>query len=125
MKVFLHHLFIPRSSNNHRAKLLHHQSLLWVILFLLVGQFFLRGVAPQMRGVLGAATDLSANELLLLTNQKRQAVGLKPLVLQDKLAVAAKEKGENMFALNYWAHVAPDGTQPWYFFNKAGYDYEY
>ena len=30
-----------------------------------------------------------------------------------------------MLAKDYWAHVAPDGTQPWKFFTDAGYKYRY
>jgi hypothetical protein len=30
-----------------------------------------------------------------------------------------------MFEDDYWAHVAPDGTQPWDFILGAGYDYVY
>jgi len=29
-----------------------------------------------------------------------------------------------MFAQNYWAHVAPDGTQPWQFISESGYAYQ-
>src|SRR5258708_28336998 len=28
-----------------------------------------------------------------------------------------------MFANQFWAHVAPDGTSPWQFFKNAGYQY--
>jgi|SRR5687767_3718344 len=28
-----------------------------------------------------------------------------------------------MVEYNYWAHTAPDGTEPWYFFDMAGYRY--
>lgn len=29
-----------------------------------------------------------------------------------------------MFTQNYWAHVAPDGTQPWSFISAVGYAYQ-
>jgi hypothetical protein len=34
-------------------------------------------------------------------------------------------KGTDMLNRNYWAHVAPDGTEPWAFFINAGYKYRY
>src|SRR5258706_10350524 len=30
-----------------------------------------------------------------------------------------------MFAKDYWAHIAPDGTTPWSFIKGAGYNYVY
>ena len=30
-----------------------------------------------------------------------------------------------MIDRDYWAHVAPDGTQPWKFFTSFGYKYRY
>jgi len=60
-----------------------------------------------------------------LTNQKRQENGLPPLQLNGMLAQAAEGKAQDMFAKNYWAHIAPDGTTPWYFIKSAGYEYLY
>lgn len=74
---------------------------------------------------MGTATDISTQELLLLTNKARQENGALPLVINDTLSKAALLKGKNMFAKNYWAHYAPDGTAPWAFFDQVGYKYTY
>jgi hypothetical protein len=34
-------------------------------------------------------------------------------------------KATDMFAKDYWAHVSPDGTTPWVWIRKAGYNYLY
>ncbi len=125
MKDFLRHLFLPRESNNHRAKLLHHKSLLFVIIFFLVGQVILATVKQNYQQVLGSQTDISSQTLLVLTNKDREQVGLMPLRLNDALAKAALSKAKYMFVNNYWAHNAPDGTTPWVFIKQAGYDYTY
>ena len=125
MKDFLHHLFLPCESNNHRAKVLHHQSIFFVIVFLLIGQFFLSVVKTNHPDVLGNTTDISSQELLLLVNQKRQEEGLPPLILSDQLSQVAYFKTNDMFGKDYWAHNAPDGTTPWAFFKKVGYNYIY
>ena len=39
------------------------------------------------------------------------------------LTKAAALKADDMFSDNYWAHFAPDGTSPWYFYGKVGYSY--
>lgn len=125
LKKFLHHFFLPNDSNNHRPKLLHYQSLVFFILFFLVGQLVLVKAKTDFSNVLGAATDISVGRLLELTNSQRQSKGLPPLVLNDKLAKAAFLKGNYMLVKNYWAHNAPDGTTPWYFIKQTEYNYVY
>lgn len=125
MKDFLHHLFLPRESNNHRPRILHHQSLLIVILLFFVCELLFSSVKDRYQHVLGVSTNISSQVLLELTNSEREKIGLNHLTMNDKLSHAAVLKGENMFAKNYWAHNAPDGTQPWFFIKEAGYDYMY
>lgn len=45
--------------------------------------------------------------------------------MNDQLSTAAAGKAAHMFANDYWAHFAPDGTSPWYFIKSAGYNYVY
>ena len=63
------------------------------------------------------------DNLLSLTNAKRIEAGLSPLQLNKKLNESAKLKAEDMLSKSYWAHDAPDGTEPWYFFDKVRYSY--
>ena len=123
MKHFLHHLFLPRHSNNHRAKILHHTSLVSLIAVLFLSNFLLSYVHTQFEGVLGLTANISAEELLLHTNIKRQEHGLPPLSLNSQLSQAAAGKAQDMIVKNYWAHIAPDGLTPWAFIKGAGYEY--
>ncbi len=124
MTFFLSHLFIPRRSNNHKARLLHNQSLFLLIIFLLLATCF--KITFGINGsVLGDAVSITTQQLLQLTNKERQQYGFPPLALNNELISAAEKKGENMFKENYWAHNAPDGTTPWVFIKNAGYDYSY
>lgn len=75
--------------------------------------------------VLGTFADISTQQLLILTNQKRQENGLPALTINDNLSAAASNKASDMFGKNYWAHNAPDGTSPWVFIKGAGYNYIY
>ncbi len=125
VKHFLHHLLFPRESNNHRSKLLHHDSLFFVIaLFVFLGSV-VGTVQNTHPDVLGISSNISAQDLLTYTNQKRQENGLKALAMNSQLSQAAEQKATHMFANNYWAHVAPDGTTPWYFIKNSGYEYLY
>lgn len=125
MKHFLHHLLFPRESNNHRPKVLHFEVLFLIVAFLMSAFISLAGIERQYPAVLGDSTSISIQDLLTFTNLKRQANGLAPLTLNRQLNHAAEQKAKHMFAQNYWAHIAPDGTTPWVFIKDAGYEYLY
>jgi hypothetical protein len=125
MKQILRHLFLPHLSNNQRAKLLHHSTLLLFIIGLLVGQFFISYIKTDYPAVLGSSIDISTQDLLNLTNKDRAVQNLPPLTMNPVLSKAASMKADYMFEKDFWAHNAPDGTTPWYFFKKAGYTYTY
>ncbi len=125
MKKFLRHFFTPHLTNNYRPKLLHPQILVLLILF-----FFSLGILTSFTrqsypSVLGITSQISIDQLLILTNQQRQNNNLPPLSLNGSLSSAALAKGNYMFEKNFWSHIAPDGTTPWYFIRSAGYNYLY
>lgn len=125
LTALLIHFFVPHESNNHRAKILHPLFIVWSILVFVATQFlipFLPNVTPA---VLGYASSITPAEIVELTNSERQGYGVPALKLDSTLSQAAQAKGADMFARNYWAHVAPDGTQPWAFFVASGYQYRY
>lgn len=125
MKGFFHNLFFPHTGNNYRSKLLHHKTLILVITFLFSVSLILPTLQATFPEVLGISSNISTEELLRHTNQKRAENDLQPLQLDTDLSIAAKLKAEDMFAKNYWAHNAPDGVTPWYFIKKSGYEYKY
>jgi hypothetical protein len=75
--------------------------------------------------ILGYAANISPDEVIRLTNEKRAQNGLAPVSLNSTLSQAAQAKAADMLNKDYWAHVAPDGTQPWKFFIDFGYRYRY
>src|SRR5437868_1280970 len=95
---FLHHLLLPRESNNHRPKILHHDSMLLLIAFLFFCSSLLSTVHRAYPSVLGISTTIAIQDLLNDTNQERQAHGLAPLKLNAALSQAAAAKAQNMFA---------------------------
>ena len=127
MKLFhlLRHLFLPHESNNQRAKILHPGSLFLIVLGLVSFQFILGLANRSFPRVLGYAANISPEEVIRLTNQKRVENGLTSLSENSKLSQAALAKGNDMLAKGYWAHFAPDGTSPWNFFLNFGYKYKY
>lgn len=75
-------------------------------------------------GVLAYATEISSQRLLDSTNKQRTTNGKPILKLNDKLTSAAQTKANDMAKRNYWSHVTPDGQQPWFFIQNAGYSYQ-
>lgn len=124
---FLHFLFVPSDKNNYRAKLIQHDLLsIYLCIILLLTIAIRQGSHLGRVGhVLGIATDINTGQLLLHTNEERARNNLPPLKLSSRLSQAAELKAINMFAHNYWAHFAPDGTSPWDFMRQVDYKYEF
>lgn len=121
------HFFRPQTSNNHRARLLHPEILLYIILAVLgIFALFRAWVFfPDLDNtILGFASDITTNQVILQTNQQRKQYGLSELTYNEQLSQAALAKGQDMFADQYWAHVSPSGKQPWDFIKAAQYQYK-
>lgn len=114
---------------HHKAhyRRLHLRRISWFA-FLFISLFAIQisyyaQMTKAVNGVLAYATSMSVGDLLASTNQQRAANGLGPLALNGSLNIAAQNKAQHMIDIDYWAHVAPDGTTPWYWFDLSGYNY--
>ncbi len=121
----LAHLFWPRESNNHKAKILHSSSLTELALLLVSVQLVLTFLPRIGSKILGYAANIPPSEVIRLTNEKRAQNGVGALSENKTLDDAALAKGLDMLNKGYWSHVAPDGTQPWAFFTNFGYSYRF
>jgi len=121
----LAHLLTPRPSNNFRAKLLHIEYLATLALVVVIFKATLSSPPVSNLGVLGYAANIDPAKVVEITNTRRVNSGLNPLTINTSLEKAALNKGLHMIEHDYWAHVAPDGTEPWDFFEGVGYDYRY
>lgn len=119
------HYFLHHDANNHKPKLIHTSTIFFMILTLLFYQAVLQLVPRTGVRILGYAANISVEEVARLTNDKRVAAGLNSLSINESLSSAARAKGQDMLDKDYWAHIAPDGTEPWKFFIDAGYKYKY
>lgn len=80
-------------------------------------------VPAKSNDVLAYATEMSASNLLNLSNQKRAADAKGTLAMNSKLSAAAQAKANDMAARDYWSHNTPEGKEPWVFINNQGYSY--
>ncbi len=118
------HFLLPHESNNYRARILHLDILSLILFALLAANLYVSYLAGDF-SVTAASKNITAQELFDLTNKARKKYGLPELKYSEKLAQAATLKARHMLENNYWAHYAPDGTSPWEFILKVGYEYEY
>lgn len=121
----LRHLLIPHEDNNFRSKVLHIDFLTVYLIIALVLTFTFKSLQSPLSDVLGYATDITTDKLYQLSNSQRQNNGLGILTYNEKLSQAARQKAQDMFNKNYWAHYGPNGETPWNFILGAGYQYEY
>lgn len=117
-------LMLPHEKNDHRPFVLRSHGLTIFLVILLVSQAGVNLTTASGK-VLGYATNISVSEIIRLTNNERAAAGLSSLKENPALNKAASLKGADMFTKSYWAHFAPDGTSPWYFFGLVGYQYSW
>jgi len=121
---FMYH-FLPKEQEKTRAGLLSHKAIIiYCLLIVLIAGIF-RLIPMVFPGVLGYASNINIEDLLSYTNNRRKQSGLSELRLNRKLSIAAEKKASHMFDKNYWAHISPDGVEPWDFILDENYDYIY
>lgn len=119
----LKHFFLPSRKNKYHPHILRTSGLFVVMMiFALIPPLYNVTTVGRPQ-VLGYAMNVNTTDLFAISNQQRVAGGLAPLTLNSQLVSAANAKASHMFANNYWAHVAPDGSTPWTFINSSGYNY--
>jgi hypothetical protein len=60
-----------------------------------------------------------------LTNKERQTENLQTLTVNPILNKVAEMKASDMASKGYFAHTSPEGKNPWYWLEQAGYSYQY
>jgi hypothetical protein len=121
---FLRLFFVPHHGNNHRPHFFKEH----VMLSLLIGSLLLLFISFTSYRVLHTTAfgnNVISSVLIDLTNQIRKDHGL-PLVSESiRLDQASFLKAHDMKTNHYFAHNAPNGTEPWYWFDVVGYPFLY
>jgi len=116
--------FVPQKGNHCQPYALAKKALTFYIVTIFglkatVGFLFFVFPAPAFSAQIGI------QEIVDLANQARSEVNLAPLKLNAKLNVSAQGKAADMMAKQYFAHISPEGVEPWFWFDQAGYNYTY
>ncbi|MBU1110664.1 CAP domain-containing protein [Patescibacteria group bacterium] len=121
----LRSLFFPHKKNDHRPPALRHYSIFPLVTAFILFQVNLTLFGSSNPQILSFATSIYQQDFFKLVNEERSQVAVHALVENSSLNRAAQLKAQHMFNEDYWAHVAPDGTTPWDFFQQVEYDYRY
>ena len=73
----------------------------------------------------GQYASVVAAVLVDLANGDRATHDLDRLSVSPVLAIAAQKKANDMAAKSYFAHISPEGIDPWHWFKEAGYRFDY
>lgn len=124
MKFNLKKYFIPHEGNNFKPHSLRAGSAIFVLTLILIVEacFLLQSLYFQKTNLFASILQ---NVLVNETNVSRQSTNLISLKESGLLDSAAKMKAEDMASKGYFAHVSPDGIDPWYWISKTGYKYSY
>lgn len=123
-KPRLHHRKMRGGHHRHNPEYLKPYFPYLPLLILVVIGLAVNALWSAQTSVLGAATNLTANELLQTTNSERSILQKNELILNTQLSSAAQAKANDMVQQNYWSHTAPDGKTPWVYLNDSRYAYE-
>src|SRR3954469_18342178 len=74
---------------------------------------------------LATFADITPAAVIQSVNTQRVQHGLAPLATSTKLMAVAQDKVNDEVSKGYFAHVSPDGHDPWYWFAKESYRWRY
>ncbi len=123
-KQLLKSWFIPGTENDYRPHILRKKAILIFAIFVLLVKLIIFGFFSFLPYTAEFST-ITTNRLIELTNQSREAAGLPPLAINNKLSQSAYLKAEDMVEKDYFNHTNPEGLTPWYWFKQANYNYQY
>lgn len=116
-------IFIPCEKNNYRPKFLDSNFLFYYLGLLVLLRLVIFPVLIHFPGSAFFAS-LTQQRLINLTNESRTSLGLNYLQENSVLNQIALNRAQDMLALDYFGHKNPEGKEPWYWFKKAGYQYQ-
>jgi len=116
--------FIPNEENDYKPHILRKTAVVAIAVISVL--IFFAGV---FQNLIILKTDLLSavipRTLVDLANGSRFGSNLGALTISPTLEQAAQLKANDMALKSYFAHVSPDGVEPWHWFREAGYKYVY
>ncbi|MGZ5492409.1 MAG: CAP domain-containing protein [Thermoanaerobaculia bacterium] len=76
-------------------------------------------------GTAAFAAEITPASVVAEMNLRRALFGLPPLHADVRLEDAAGDRISDMEDQGYWAHISPDGKEPFRWLHPHGYDFHY
>lgn len=124
--VFMKDFFIPNKNNNFKPHILKTKRLFFYSLSAIAIKIFVVAVALVFPVTAWLTPDFLKTEsiqIVALTNNLRQSLGLQILESNEVLQAAAFAKAEDMVVNQYFAHVSPEKKGLRYWLSSKGYSY--
>ena len=117
--------FLANARNGHLPHFFRSSSLLAVAVALLILHAAYFGATQLVFRGTDFLASVLPSVLISLTNDDRADQGLGALQEDPELSRAAQMKADDMAEKGYFSHKTPDGKDPWYWFQKVGYQYQH
>lgn len=95
----------------------------WNFVLLALIKVVIPHTALQSATLLGLTPPFDSREIIKVTNETRITHNLPALRPNTQLDLAASDKLNDMATKEYFAHVSPTGTEPWYWIKNSQYSY--
>ena len=95
----------------------------WNFVLLALIKVVIPHTALQSASLLGLNPPFDSREVIKITNETRLTHNLPALKPNTKLDLAASDKLNDMAIKEYFSHVSPTGTDPWYWIKNSQYNY--
>lgn len=114
-------LIFPTSTNGYKAKLIKLPALIIFTVLILTFNLVVKSDLTAQE----YSQTINSENLLIQHNKIRKDNGLSELKLNPLLTKSAELKAAKMLETNCWSHYCPPGSDPWVYFDEAGYMYLY
>ncbi len=125
MRKTIKKYFIPQQENNHKPHFLRPKALAIMAVFVFIVELALFSNVYFFSSRVDYLASVLPSVLVNLTNENRADNNLSTLSTNPVLQLAAQMKANDMATRSYFSHTSPDGKEPWYWLNQAGYSYSY
>ena len=119
----LHSYAVPTEHNAYRPHLLHSSWLLFFLALILTAEGVLLTNVFAGQSARDFLAAVLPSQVVELTNLERGFSNVTPLKENALLTKAAQAKARDMATKSYFAHVSPEGKQPWNWLSEVGYRY--
>ncbi|MFA7245458.1 MAG: CAP domain-containing protein [Candidatus Magasanikbacteria bacterium] len=124
----LKNYFVPHSKNNYHPYILHTKRAVFYSLFFLVTKLIVFSfvfLLPISAFTSENVLKYNSAQVVILTNDLRQNLGLPKLVENENLDTSAQNKALDMAQKSYFEHVSPEGKGLKQFLQEVNYDYRF